>query len=135
MAEKEGAEIKKGAEGLKWAISLYEEFGFPAGLMPFTNVVEAGLVRSTGYWWVTIKKKMEHKFKKIGRLIVYDREMSGYIKKNRLWKLNGVKAKEPLFSAAISEITVDDPPTGNIRFKSIWGITLAYPIDAFDPNQ
>lgn len=41
MAEKEGGIVKKGHdEGIKMAVSLLEEFGFPLGLLPLADVIE-----------------------------------------------------------------------------------------------
>ncbi|XP_055803551.1 uncharacterized protein LOC129872645 [Solanum dulcamara] len=132
MAEKEGAIVKKGhEEGLKMALSLLEEFELPMGLLPLADVIEVGFVKNTGYIWILQEKKVEHKFKIIGSLVRYDTEISGYIDKKRIKKLKGVKAKELILWPPVNEITVDDPPTGNIRIKSLAGITKTLPAEAF----
>ncbi|PIN19574.1 hypothetical protein CDL12_07741 [Handroanthus impetiginosus] len=133
MAEKEGGIIKKGhEEGLKMAISLLKEFELPKGLLPLANVVEVGFVRRTGYMWIQQQNKVEHKFKMISKLVSYDTEITGYVEKKRIKKLKGVKAKELMLWPPVSDITVDDPPTGKILFKSLAGITKTFPVEAFE---
>ena len=58
------------------------------------------------------KKKVEHQFKMISKLVTYDAEITGYVSK-KIKKLKGVKAKELMLWPPASEITVDVPPTGN----------------------
>lgn len=73
MAEKEGGIVKKGhEEGLRLATSLLQEFELPLGLLPLANVIEVGYVKNTGYMWIVQKKKVEHEFKKISKLVSYD---------------------------------------------------------------
>lgn len=136
MAEKEGGVVKKGhEEGLKMAASLLEEFELPSGLLPLADVIEVGFVRSTGYMWIAQKKKVEHNFKMISKLVSYDTEITGYIQKKKIKKLKGVKAKEFMLWPPVSEITVDDQPTGKIHFKSLAGITKTFPVEAFASGQ
>jgi hypothetical protein len=132
MAEKEGAIITKDhQEGMKMAESLLEEFELPLGRLPLADVIEVGFVRSTGYMWILQKKRVEHNFQIISKLVSYDAAINGYVEKNRIKKLKGVKAKELMLWPPVSEITVDNPPTGKIRFKSLAGITRTYPAEAF----
>lgn len=73
MAEKEEGIVKKGhEEGLRLATSLLQEFELPLGLLPLANVIEVGYVKNTGYMWIVQKKKVEHEFKKISKLVSYD---------------------------------------------------------------
>ncbi|KAG4981310.1 hypothetical protein JHK85_035268 [Glycine max] len=132
MAEKEGGVVKKGhEEGLKLAASLLQEFELPEGLLPLADVVEVGYVKGTGYMWIVQKKKVEHEFKMISKLVSYDTEIKGYVSKKKIKKLKGVKAKELMLWPPVSEITVDDAPTGKIHFKSFAGITKTFPVEAF----
>lgn len=120
--------MKKGhEEGLKMATSLLQEFELPLGLLPLADVIEVGYVKDTGYMWIVQKKKVEHEFKMISKMVSYHTEITGRIK--------GVKAKELMLWPPISEITVDDPPTGKIHFKSLAGITKTFPVDAFAAGQ
>ncbi|XP_061357777.1 uncharacterized protein LOC133302070 [Gastrolobium bilobum] len=136
MAEKEGGIVKKGhEEGLKMAVSLLQEFELPAGLLPLADVIEVGFVKATGYMWIVQKKKVEHQFKLISKLVSYDSEITGIISKKKIKKLKGVKAKELMLWPPVSEISVDDPPTGKIQFKSLAGITKTFPVEAFAAGQ
>ncbi|XP_031131974.1 uncharacterized protein LOC116033365 [Ipomoea triloba] len=133
---KAGGVVKKGhEEGIKMAVSLLEEFGLPMGLLPLADVIEVGFVKSSGYMWIVQKKKVEHNFKMISKLVSYDTEIYGYVEKKRIKKLKGVKAKELMLWPPVSEISVDDPPTGKIHFKSLAGITKTFPVDAFAAGQ
>lgn len=136
MAEKEGGIVKKGhEEGLKMATALLEEFKLPLGLLPLEDVVEVGFVRSTGYMWILQKKKVEHNFKMVSKLVSYHTEIHGYVEKNRIKKLKGVKAKELMLWPPVSEIIVDESSTGKIHFKSLAGITKTFPVEAFAAGQ
>lgn len=136
MAEKEGGVVKQGhEEGLKMAIALLEEFELPCGLLPLADVIEVGFVRSTGYMWIQQKKKVEHNFKMISKLVSYDSSITGLVEKKRIKKLKGVKAKELMLWPPVNEITLDDPPTGKIHFKSLAGITKTFPVQAFAAGQ
>ncbi|KAB9123554.1 hypothetical protein FH972_026976 [Carpinus fangiana] len=111
-AAKEGGIVKTGQEeGLKMVTSLLQEFELPMGLLPLADVVEVGYVKETGYMWIVQRKK------------------------KRIKKLKGVKAKELMLWPPVSEITVDDPPTGKIHFKSLAGITKTFPVEAFAAGQ
>ncbi|RLN29328.1 uncharacterized protein C2845_PM05G28660 [Panicum miliaceum] len=136
MAEREGAVVKKGhEEGLKMAVALMEEFGLPLGLLPLEDVIEVGFVRDTGYMWISQRKKVEHQFKKISKQVSYDVEITAYVKPKGIKKLKGVKAKELMLWPPVNEMTVDDPPTGKIHFKSLAGVTKTFPVDAFAADQ
>ncbi|KAK4589685.1 hypothetical protein RGQ29_020305 [Quercus rubra] len=122
MAEKEEAIFKKDhQDGMQMAVFFLEEFGLPLGLLPLTDVIEVGFVRSTGYMWILQKKKFKHNFKMISKLMSYYTEMTGY----------GVKAKELMLWPLVSQISVDNPPTGKIQFMSLTGIIKTFPVEAF----
>ncbi|KAL5202156.1 hypothetical protein ABZP36_013108 [Zizania latifolia] len=46
-----------------------------------------------------------------------------------------VKAKELMLWPHVNEITVDDPPTGKVHFKSLAGVTKMFPVEAFAAGQ
>ncbi|CAJ2660586.1 unnamed protein product [Trifolium pratense] len=136
MAEKEGAIVKKGHdESLKTAVSLLQEFELPEGLLPLADIIEIGYVKATGFIWITQKKKVEHKFNLISKLVSYDTEITGYISKKKIKKLKGVKAKELMLWPPVNEITADEQPTGKLHFKSLAGITKTFPVEAFAAGQ
>lgn len=135
MAEREGGIVKKGhEEGLKLAVSILQKFELPQGLLPLVNVIEVGFVESTGYMWIVQAKKVEHGFKMISKLVSYDTEVAGYVERNKIKKLKGVKAKELMLWPPVSEITAD-PAIGKIHFKSLAGITKTFPVEAFAAGQ
>ncbi|KAJ7514301.1 hypothetical protein O6H91_23G037900 [Diphasiastrum complanatum] len=134
--KKAGALIVSGhAEGLKKAIALLEEFNLPLGLLPLENVVELGYVKSTGYIWITQAKPIQHQFKLIGNLVSYATEINGYLAKNAISKLSGVKAKELFIWANVNEISLGDPSAGKIHFKAFGGIAKIFPVEAFATGQ
>lgn len=135
-AEKQGARVWTGHEDcLKQAVSLLEEYGLPTGLLPLVDVMEIGFVKETGYMWITQKQEVQHEFKLASKLVSYDAQITGYIDKYRIKNLKGVKAKELLLWPPVGEITVDDPPTGKVQFKSFAGITKTFAVEAFAAGQ
>ncbi|XP_017610562.1 uncharacterized protein LOC108456514 [Gossypium arboreum] len=134
--KKEGGIVKIGqVEGMKMAVSILKEFELPEGLLPLANVVEVGYVKDTGYMWIVQEKKVEHEFKMISKLVSYDTDINGIVEKKRIKKLKGVKAKELMLWAPVSEITIDDKQPEKIHFKSLAGITKTFPVEAFAAGQ
>ncbi|XP_071696109.1 uncharacterized protein [Rutidosis leptorrhynchoides] len=114
---------------------LLEEVGLPNGLLPLEDIEECGYVKDTGFVWLKQKKKKEHKFEEVGRLASYAKEVTAYVEKSKIKKLTGVKTKEMMMWINLSEITVDDPPTGKITFKSPTGLFRTFPSSAFEVND
>ncbi|KAH6819025.1 plant/protein of unknown function [Perilla frutescens var. frutescens] len=110
---------------------LLTEMGLPNGLLPLKDIIEVGYVKDTGFVWLIQKKKCEHKFEKIGKSVQYGVEVTAYVEPHRIKKLTGVKAKELLMWLTLTEISVDQPPTGKITFKTPTGLSRSYPVDAF----
>ncbi|PWA82221.1 hypothetical protein CTI12_AA179640 [Artemisia annua] len=113
------------------------EGGLPNGLLPLEDIEECGYVEDTGFVWLKQKKKREHKFETVGRLVRYDNEVTAYVEKdkNKIKKLTGVKAKEMMMWLTVSEITLDDPPSGKITFKSPTGLFRTFPTSAFEVEE
>ncbi|KAM3290796.1 hypothetical protein P3S67_019085 [Capsicum chacoense] len=111
---------------------LLTEVGLPNGLLPMQDMLECGYVKDTGFVWLKSKKKTQHKFEKIGRSVQYATEVTAYVEPNKINKLTGVKAKELLMWLTLTEITVDDPPTGKIHFKTPTGLSRTFPVSAFE---
>ncbi|XP_038896279.1 uncharacterized protein LOC120084552 [Benincasa hispida] len=133
---KEGGIVKRGhEEGLELAVALLKEFELPEGLLPLADVVEVGYVKETGYVWIVQRKKVEHEFKMVSKLVSYDSEITGFILNKRIKKLKGVKAKEFLLWPPVNDIYIDDHSTGKIHFKSLAGVTKTFPIQAFAAGQ
>ncbi|KAE8710528.1 hypothetical protein F3Y22_tig00110321pilonHSYRG00334 [Hibiscus syriacus] len=111
---------------------LLEEIGMPRGLLPLKDIEECGYVKDTGFVWLKQKKSITHKFEKIGKLVSYATEVTAVVEKNKIKKLTGVKTKELLVWITLSDIYVDDPPTGKITFKTPSGLFRTFPISAFE---
>lgn len=114
---------------------LLKEIGLPNGLLPLKDMEECGYVKETGFVWLKQKRKTEHKFEKIGRLVSYAPEVTAYVEPNRIRKLTGVKTKELLIWISLSDIYVDDPPTGKITFKTPAGLSRSFPVSAFEIEE
>ncbi|CAK9174753.1 unnamed protein product [Ilex paraguariensis] len=114
---------------------LLTEMGLPNGLLPLKDIEECGYVKETGFVWLKQKKKSEHRFEKIGKPVQYATEVTAYVEPNRIKKLTGVKTKELLLWITLSEIYVDDPPTGKITFKTPAGLFRSFPVSAFEIEE
>ncbi|CAK9324017.1 unnamed protein product [Citrullus colocynthis] len=114
---------------------LLKEVGLPNGLLPLKDIIECGYVKETGFVWMKQKKAITHKFHKIGKQVSYAKEVTANVEKNKVKNLTGVKAKEVLVWLTLSEIYVDDPPTGNITFQIPAGLSRAYPVKAFEVEE
>ncbi|KAI3445436.1 hypothetical protein Pfo_002101 [Paulownia fortunei] len=114
---------------------LLTEMGLPNGLLPMKDMEECGYVKETGFVWLKQKKKYEHKFEKIGKPVQYAAEVTAYVQPNRIKKLTGVKTKELLMWVTLSDIYVDDPPTGKITFKTPTGLSRSFPVEAFQLEE
>lgn len=127
------AEIYHGSEICKQkSMELLAELGLPKGLLPLEELEETGYVKETGFVWLKQKKKTEHRFKKIGKMVQYGEEITAYVEKYKMKKLTGVKSKELILWITISEISIDDPSSGKIYFKSATGIGKSFPVSAFE---
>ena len=111
---------------------LLEEVGMPRGLLPLRDIEECGYVKDTGFVWLKQKKSITHRFEKIGKLVSYATEVTAVVEKGKIKKLTGVKTKELLVWITLSDIQVDDPPTGKITFKTPSGLFRTFPVSAFE---
>ena len=111
---------------------ILREMGLPNGLLPLKDMEECGYVKETGFVWLKQKKRTDHTFKKIGKLTSYANEVTAVIEKGKIKKLTGVKSKELLLWIKLSDIYVDDPPTGKITFKTPTGLSRTFPTSAFE---
>ncbi|XP_010267908.1 PREDICTED: uncharacterized protein LOC104605017 [Nelumbo nucifera] len=109
--------------------------GLPTGLIPIKEAEECGYVEETGFVWFIQKKKTQHKFESIGKLVSFAAEVTAYVEPNRIKKLTGVKAKELLIWVTLAEMSLDDPSTGKIIFKTPSGLFRSYPVSAFEENE
>ncbi|CAB4285113.1 unnamed protein product [Prunus armeniaca] len=114
---------------------LLTEITLPNGLLPLKDLEECGYVKETGFVWLKQKKSTTHKFEKIGKLVSYAPEVTAYVEKGKIKKLTGVKTKELLVWVSLSDIYVDDPPTGKITFKTPSGLFRTFPVSAFEKEE
>ncbi|KAI5326292.1 PREDICTED: unknown [Prunus dulcis] len=114
---------------------LLTEISLPNGLLPLKDMEECGYVKETGFVWLKQKKSTTHKFEKIGKLVSYAPEVTAYVENGKIKKLTGVKTKELLVWVSLSDIYVDDPPTGKITFKTPSGLFRTFPASAFENEE
>ncbi|XP_077240335.1 uncharacterized protein LOC143881231 [Tasmannia lanceolata] len=133
---KANAEVYCGDElGREKSRFLLQEVGLPRGLLPLEDIIECGYVKETGFVWLKQKKKKEHTFDQIGKLVSYAPEITAYVEKFKIKKLTGVKTKELLIWLSLTEIYVDDPPTGKITCKTPTGLFRTFPTSAFELEE
>ncbi|CAL0311194.1 unnamed protein product [Lupinus luteus] len=111
---------------------LLKEIALPNGLLPLKDIEECGYDRESGFVWLKQKKSLTHKFEKIGKLVSYANEVTAHVEKGKIKNLSGVKTKELLIWITLNEIFVEDPPTGNITFKTPSGLYRSFPVSAFE---
>jgi hypothetical protein len=114
---------------------LLSEVGLPNGLLPLKDIIECGHVEETGFVWLKQKKKIEHNFDKVGKLVSYATDITAYVEKSKIKKLAGVKVKELLIWVSLTDISVDDPPTGKMVCKISSGLYRTYPVSAFQIEE
>lgn len=130
--ERAGAEIVYGAkECYQHSIELLEELGFPRGVLPLQDLVECGRVHETGFVWMKQKAPYEHFFAATNTRVSYGFEVTAYVSKNKMKKMTGVKSKQLLLWVPIVEMSIEDPATHKIYFKTPVGIGKSFPVTAF----
>lgn len=138
---------------------LLQQVGLPEGLLPLRDIVECGYIKESGFVWLRQKNKIEHYFHKViynccacmqyeymyiqelcmyftccmqvGRRVSYGEEITGYVEKQRIRKLTGVKGKELMMWLTLSDISIDDPVTGLLTCRTPSGIVRSFPASAF----
>ncbi|KAL1826768.1 hypothetical protein ACET3Z_005180 [Daucus carota] len=112
---------------------LLSEVGLPNGLLPLKDLEECGYVKDTGFVWLKQKKKSEHKFEKVGKVVAYAPEVTAVVEKGKIKKLSGVKTKELLMWVSVSDICVDD--AGKITFRTPAGLFRTFAASAFEVEE
>ncbi|KAK8629282.1 hypothetical protein V6N13_078129 [Hibiscus sabdariffa] len=115
-------------------LELLEEISFPKGILP-VEIIEFGRNRTTGFVWMKLKNKKQHKFKQINKVVSYDREISFFVENGSISKLTGVKRKELFIWVRISSMFIEDPSSGNISFAVPGGLKAQLPISAFELEE
>ncbi|XP_010494795.1 PREDICTED: uncharacterized protein LOC104771887 [Camelina sativa] len=134
--QREGAEICNGGSICKQkANEILSTMNLPKGLLPLDDMTEIGHNKSTGYVWIKIKNKVQHRFKAIGRNVSYDSEVTAFVENRRMRQLTGIKSKELLIWVTISEIFVNDQDPSKITFANPTGLSRTFPVTAFEEED
>lgn len=134
--QREGAEICNGGSICKQkADEILSTMDLPNGLLPLDNMTEIGFNKSTGYVWIKVKNKVQHKFKSIGQNVSYDSEVTAFVENRRMRKLTGVKSRELFIWVTISEISVNDQDPTKITFATPTGLSRTFPVTAFEEEM
>ncbi|KAM0950465.1 hypothetical protein DsansV1_C04g0041691 [Dioscorea sansibarensis] len=132
-SHREGAEIVNGdATCKKKAVEVLKELGLPNGLFPLDDIQEFGYNRAGGFIWLVQKKKREHTFKKIKQVVSYATEVTAFVEKGKMMKITGVKTRELLLWLSVVEMSIEDPSSGKITFKTGTGLSDSFPVSAFE---
>ncbi|KAL5204482.1 hypothetical protein ABZP36_009353 [Zizania latifolia] len=110
---------------------LLKEAGLPNGLLPLKDIMECGYVEETGFVWLKQKKRIDHVFQSLGRLVSYGTEITGFAEKGRIKRIKGIKTRELMVWVPVEEIALDESKTGKLICKSIIGICKTFPASAF----
>ena len=117
------------------SMELLEKVHLPRGLLPLNDLEEVGYNRETGFVWLKQKKRTDHSFKKIGRLVSYAPDVTAFVEDRRMKKMTGVKSKELLIWVTLCDMYIDDPASGKITFKTPTGLYRSFPVSAFEPEE
>lgn len=130
--QRAGAEIVHGSEQCyQHSLDLLQELGFPKGVLPLKDLEECGRVRETGFVWMKQKAPYEHFFEGTNTRVSYAAEVTSYIEKGKMKKMTGVKSKQLLLWVPIVEMSIDDPASKKIYFKTPVGIGKSFPVTSF----
>ncbi|XP_065861422.1 uncharacterized protein [Euphorbia lathyris] len=130
--ERAGAEIVYGAENCYiHSVKLLEELGFPKGVLPLKDLEECGRVRETGFVWMKQKAPYEHFFVGTNSKVSYGLEVTAYVENFKMKKMTGIKSRQMFLWVPITEMSIPDPKTNKILFKTPMGIAKAFPLSAF----
>lgn len=117
------------------SIELLQELSLPNGLLPLQDIIEAGYNRSAGFVWLRQRKSLEHYFPMIGRTVSYADEITAFVENRRMKKITGVKSKELFIWLTVADMSIQNPISENITFKSTTGLSRTFPISAFQLKQ
>ncbi|KAM0933210.1 hypothetical protein DsansV1_C37g0232681 [Dioscorea sansibarensis] len=128
-----GAEICQADDALckTKSIQLLEEIALPNGLSPLEGIEDFGYNRQAGFIWLIQKKKKDHTFKKIKRVVSYAPKVTAFVEKGKMKKMTGVKTKELMLWLSVVEMYIEDPSSKNITFKTGIGLSDSFLMSAF----
>lgn len=103
--------------------------------MDLKGLIECGRVQSTGFVWMKQSAPSEHYFEGTKSLVSYAKEVTCYVEKYKMTKMTGVKTKQAFFWVTLTEMTIDDPNSRKIYFKTSLGVGRYFPIKAFMTDE
>ncbi|ESQ39765.1 hypothetical protein EUTSA_v10001064mg [Eutrema salsugineum] len=134
--QREGAEIFNGGSVCKQkADEILSTMNLPKGLLPLDTMTEIGFNKSTGYFWIKMKNKVQHRFKGIGKTVSYDSEVTAFVENRRMRTITGIKSKELLIWFTVSEIFVDEQDPKQISFANPTGLARSFLVSAFEEEK
>ncbi|KAG2637149.1 hypothetical protein PVAP13_2NG502400 [Panicum virgatum] len=104
---------------------LLKEAGLPNGLLPLKDLIECGYVQETGYVWLKQKKRVDHVFQSLGRMVSYGTEITGYAEKGRIKKVKGIKTRELMVWVPDSQwrrLPLINLQLGNLSARALLGL-------------
>ncbi|KAL2516663.1 hypothetical protein Adt_12910 [Abeliophyllum distichum] len=110
-------------------MELMKELGFPSGVLQ--DLVECGRVRETGFVWMKQTTPYEHLFVGGTTPVRYGIEVTAYVEKGRMRKINGVKSKQLLVWVPIVKMSIEQSDANKIHFKIPIGIGKSFPLTDF----
>ncbi|KAL6546386.1 hypothetical protein OROMI_022107 [Orobanche minor] len=132
-SHRENAEVYTGAAVCKQkSIELLEKMNLPRGLLPLDDIVEVGYNKDTGFVWLRQKKSKTHLFRAINRSVWYDKVVTAIVQNRRMERLTGVQSKELMLWITISDISIQDPGSDEIKFVTPMGLSRIFPVSAFE---
>ncbi|KAL6992263.1 hypothetical protein U1Q18_010372 [Sarracenia purpurea var. burkii] len=93
-----------------------EKISMPNGLFPLDDAVEVGYNASTDFLWLIQKKEKDHTFRSIDSKVLYDDEITAFVEERRMSRVTGVRNKSGPLEISVSDIYIDDPASGKIKF-------------------
>ncbi|RWV77159.1 hypothetical protein GW17_00062053 [Ensete ventricosum] len=107
----------------------------PKGLLPLEGMEEVGYNRATGFVWLKQRKATNHVFKTIEKAVSYAAEVTAFVEDRRMSRMTGVKSKELLVWVSISEMSIHEPESKKIVFKTPAGLSRSFPVSAFEEEE
>ncbi|KAJ6393444.1 hypothetical protein OIU77_022822 [Salix suchowensis] len=81
------------------------------------------------------KAPFDHFFVGSRSKVSYATEVTAYIEKFKMKKMTGIKSKQMFLWVPISEMSIDDPSSKRIFFKTPMGIGKSFPVSSFMTDE
>ncbi|KAL6959219.1 hypothetical protein U1Q18_010371 [Sarracenia purpurea var. burkii] len=112
-----------------------EKISMPNGLLPLDDAVEVGYNVSTGFLWLIQTKEKDHTFTSIDSKVSYGDEITAFVEERRMCHVTGVKSKSGPLEISVSDIYIDDPASGKIKFGIDTELSRTFPIEEFIDDE